>query len=377
METFETKLPAKRKLLGMTTSGFDPSSRFRFIQFIPWLQEAGWDVDHRPNRPDRQWSSPLGGRVPRAVHHRAGKLAMKINRLRDIREASRFDLCFMNSNLAGDGLFFEKRLFQANSRVVFDFDDALFAGKNEAAVRWVCQNAAWITPGNEYLADYARRFSHRVTVIPTVIDTDAYAVRNWQQVDRSRMVRVGWSGSDQSIRHSLFPYLPLIEQLQRKLQFEFVIVTNTRPELPTGSLHWSFTPWTVAGEAALESTFDIGLMPLVDNAFQRGKCGLKLLQYMASGLPVVGSPVGVNRDIIQDGRTGFAATSEQEWGQALETLISSFELRASMGSAGRERCVDHYSIRRWLPKMLRVFDRVCRKSLADGVPDAYCKPAWN
>jgi glycosyltransferase involved in cell wall biosynthesis len=102
-----------------------------------------------------------------------------------------------------------------------------------------------------------------------------------------------------------------------------------------------------------------------------------LVQYMASGLPVVGSPVGVNRDIIQDRRTGFSATSEQEWGQALEALISSFELRASMGAAGRERCVDHYSIRRWLPKILRVFDRVCRTSVADGVPDGYCKPAWN
>ena len=343
-------------LLGMTNSAFDPASRVRFIQYIPGLEKAGWTVDHRPNVPDRQWSSPLSGRWRRAAHYRLGRAQMKWNRWRDVSAAGRYDAVFVNRDLAGRGLVFEKRLLSKNGRVVFDFDDAIFIGRNEAAVAWMCAHAAWVTPGNEYLAVFARRFTPNVTVIPTVIDTDRYEMAG--QRPAGAPVRVGWSGSDQSIAAALFPSLPMLEALQERLGFEFVIVTNTRPTLPVSRLRFTFVPWKAEEEGALGRHMDVGLMPLVDDAFQRGKCGLKLLQYMAAGLPAVASPVGVNAEIVLEGETGFLARTDDDWGAALEKLVRSADLRESMGRHGRRRCEDSYSIRRWLPELITILNRV-------------------
>lgn len=355
-------LQAKPSIVGMTTSAFDPASRVRFIQFVPYLERAGWQVSHCPNRPDRQWSSPLRGRLSRALHHRTGRVLMKVNRLLDIRNTRHHDVIFVNRDLAGGGLIFEKQLLRGNHRVIFDFDDAIFIGKNEPAVRWMCQHAAWVTPGNDYLADYARQYSDRVTVIPTVVDTDNYAIKANLPSGSNRLVRVGWSGSDQSIQHTLFPYLKMLEQVQEKLHFEFVIITNSKPSLPVSRLRWTFCKWSADGERDLARQMDIGLMPLLDNDFQRGKCGLKLLQYMAAGIPTIASPVGVNSSITQRGRTGFLAATDEEWRNALETLVRSPSLRIEMGQAGRQLCEEQYSIRRWLPSILGIFDTVRKMS---------------
>ena len=347
-----------RRLLGFTQSGFDPAARFRFIQLIPHLESAGWEVTHRPNRPDRQWSSRLRPRFARQLHYRAGRLLMKFNRFLDLRDADEFDVVFTNRDLAGPGLALEKRLHRKNPRIVYDFDDSLFIGPNAAAVAWMCAHAAWVTPGNEYLAEFARQYTDRVTVIPTIIDTDAYEQRNGNGTLVDGQVRVGWSGSDQSIRSTLFPRLKMLERLQADVPFELVVITNTRPTLPVANLHWTFVPWLAADEPVLSRKFDIGIMPLEDDAVQRGKCGLKLLQYMAAGLPTVASPVGVNAAIVQPGVTGFAARTEPEWRDALVTLIRDAGRRAELGRAARQRCVQDYSIRRWLPELLAIFDRV-------------------
>jgi glycosyltransferase involved in cell wall biosynthesis len=198
-----------------------------------------------------------------------------------------------------------------------------------------------------------------VTVVPTVIDTGSYPEPRRQE--RST-VRIGWSGSDQSLPVTLFPYLNMLRDLQRSLAFELVIVTNTRPVLPLSDLNWSFHPWSAEDEPRLAEKFDIGLMPLVDDEFQRGKCGLKLLQYMAAGLPTVASPVGVNRQIVDPGVTGYLASSGPEWTQAIRTLVGNPRLRAAMGAAGRQRCRCHYSVERWLPVMLSLLGQVASVS---------------
>jgi hypothetical protein len=343
-------------LLAMTKSAFDPASRVRLIQLIPGLEKAGWRVDHRPNAPDRLWSSPLSGRWARAAHHRVGRLLMKWNRWTDVSGAGRYDTVFVNRDLAGGGTFFERRLLARNPRVVFDFDDAIFIGRNEPSVAWMCAHAAWVTPGNDYLAEYARRHTSRVTVIPTMIDTDRYRVVPARPAEAP--VRVGWSGSDQSIAAALYPFLPMLEAQQERLGFEFVIVTNTSPTLPVSRLRFTFVPWKAEEEGNLGREMDVGLMPLVDDVFQRGKCGLKLLQYMAAGLPTVASPVGVNASITLPGETGFLAATDGEWGAALTALVRSPELRGRLGAAGRRRCVADYSVGRWLPRLVEIFERV-------------------
>jgi len=345
-------------VIGMTNSAFDPASRVRFIQFIPGLRKAGWETLHCPNRPDRQWKSPFSNRIAGGLHYRGARLLMKYNRWRDVAQAEAFDVVFVNRDLAGNGTFFEKRLLNRNSRVVYDFDDAVHIGRNEPAVRWMCRNAAWVTPGNEYLARFAREENPHVTVIPTVIDTEKYYVRSYTQDAGNGLLRVGWSGSDQSIAHGLFPYLNTLAELQKTLQFELVIITNSEPRLPVPGIRWRFHKWEEADEPNLGKHIDIGIMPLLDNEFQRGKCGLKLLQYMAAAIPTVASPVGVNSDITLEGRTGFLASDNEQWGRALKALVLDPALRAELGTAGRRRCVEHYSIGRWLPRLLEIFENV-------------------
>lgn len=354
-------------LLGMTNSAFDPASRVRLIQFIPGLEKAGWKVDHRPNKPDRQWRSPLSGRWSRAAHYRLARAQMKWNRWRDVSQAGRFDAVFVNRDLAGSGLLFEKRLLSRNPRVVFDFDDAIFIGRNEAAVAWMCSHAAWVTPGNEYLAEFARRFTSKVTVIPTVIDTDRYTVA--PQRPAGAPVRVGWSGSDQSITADLFPHLPFLEEFQERLGFDFVVISNSPPALPVSRLRWRFVPWCAEDEGNIAEHFDIGLMPLVDSEFQRGKCGMKLLQYMAAGLPTVASSVGVNARITIEGETGFLVRREEDWAAALEALVGSEDRRIAFGQRGRLRCERDYSVERWLPELIGILQSVAGRDRKTGGGD--------
>ncbi len=341
----------------MTTSAFDPASRFRFVQLIPHLERAGWDVEHRPNRPDRQWTSRIPGRIPRAVHHRLGRLAMKANRWRDVASAGDFDAVFVNRDLAGRGRFFEQRLIARNPNVVFDFDDAIFLSDNEPAVAWMCSRATWVTPGNAYLAAWVGRHTNRYTVIPTVIDTDLYQAR---PLPGGPLPRVGWSGSDQSIGPTLFAFLPMLAEIQRSVPFELVVITNTRPRIDLPDLRWSFLPWSELEEVASLLTLDVGLMPLQDTEFQRGKCGLKALQYMATGRPVLASPVGVNAEIVEHGKTGYHASTDGEWAEGLRALLASDARRAQMGAAGRRRCEEGYSVRRWLPTLSDVLRRGMR-----------------
>lgn len=359
------------KLLGLTQSGYCPASRFRFIQMIPHLENAGWNVDHRPNCPDRLWNSPLRWRPARGVHYRLGRGLMRINRARDLLEARNFDVIYVGRDLAAEGPIFQRAFRHVMPKVVYDLDDAIFVGKRgEKMVRWLCQNASWITPGNDYIADYARQFNDRITIIPTVIDTDACAVRSYKNSEPSKILRVGWSGSDQSITETLLPYLGMIYRLQQRVDFELVVITNTKPKLPIPELHWRFVPWTHETECVLESQFDIGIMPLKDDPFQKGKCALKLLQYMAAGLPTVASPVGVNATVVQHCQTGMLAKTETEWHQALEFLISSPDARATLGLAGRKRCEADYSIKRWLPVMLQIFAKVRQENQLAELPNS-------
>jgi hypothetical protein len=353
-------------LMACSHSSDDPASRFRVMQYLPRFREAGWSVTHRPNRPSRYWKSSAPLRLARSIQRRGGVAARRLNRLRDIRDAASCDVVFLNRDLQEGELVWEKRLFASNPRVVFDFDDAIFLGeKRRTHVGWICENAAWVTAGNDYLAEFAGRYTERVAIVPTVVETERYelhphgdglAPANGEQ--GNRRLRVGWLGSDLSIRETLFPHWELFGRIQEALDFDFVICSRPRPTPPSGSLRWSFLEWGPEVEERIARHIDIGVMPLVDTEFQRGKCGLKLLQYMAAGLPVVASPIGVNRSLVQDGVNGFLARSEDDWQDAIAALIGSADLRRRCGLAGRAVCDARYSLRIWAPVLLGILAKV-------------------
>lgn len=343
----------------------DPASRFRVMHYLPHLRAAGWEVSHRPNRPSRYWRPRLPWRPLRSLERRVAVAVRRRNRSRDIDDAGGFDVVFLNRDLQEGRLAWEQRLFAANPRVVFDFDDAIYLGPEKREhVGWICRHAAWVTVGNETLAAFARGFTDRVTVIPSAVPTEHYEPHplcgpeaDLTSGDRGPL-RVGWLGSDLSIRETLFPHWRMLGRLQRALGFEFVVCSRPRPLPPNDGPRWRFLEWSPQTEAWIGLHLDVGIMPLVDDEFQRGKCGMKLLQYMAAGLPVIASPVGVNARLVSPGVNGFLATTEADWGAALAALLSSAELRRSQGLAGRRLCTASFSTSGWAPRLLEILGRV-------------------
>ncbi|MFH0953128.1 MAG: glycosyltransferase family 4 protein [Verrucomicrobiota bacterium] len=345
------------EVMACTHGILDPASRFRVLQYVPYLEQAGWRVSHRPSRPPRPLGSDAVNPLLRRTYITLARLMQRVSRWRDIRDAPSFDVIFQNRDLLAGDVRWEQRLYRRNPRVVFDFDDAIFLGpKKHDHIRWICEHAAWVTAGSEYLAAFARQFTELVTVLPTVVDVGRYEVKDYGTPPAA--VRVGWCGSDRSIRETLFPHLPMLARLQQRFGFEFVIVTRPRPTVPEHGLRWSYVEWSPATEGDLALHMDIGIMPLVDDEFQRGKCGAKLLQYMAAGLPSIASPVGSNTNIVRPGETGLLCGSEDEWARAVEALVRDPEARRRMGLAGRSRCEQHYALRVWLPVWLDILDRV-------------------
>ena len=345
----------QRRLIAYTHARTDPAARFRIVQFIPHFERAGWSVSHRTNHPERPWQSPVAMPVARWVHQREGVALRRIWRRWDIRAAGAFDVAFVNRDLLEGRIAYEAALLRRNPRVVFDFDDAIHLGRKEAHVAWICARAAWVTAGNALLADVARRYTDRVSVLPTVVDTDLYPAPGGARADGP--LRVGWLGSDLSIRETLVPFLPTLAALQRKQGFEFVVVSKPRPPLPDEGLRWRFVEWSPEVETRIADHVDVGIMPLQDDPFQRGKCGCKLLQYMAAGLPAIASPVGVNTRLLGEGR-GFLASHGDDWGQALARLADG-GLRGRLGIAGRAFVEREYSVAAWFPHLLDVVDSVC------------------
>jgi hypothetical protein len=278
-----------------------------------------------------------------------------VRRLLDIRAAADFDVVLLNRDLLAGRIEFEQSLFRRNPRVVFDFDDAIYLGRKEAHVAWVCEHAAWVTAGNETLAAFAREHTDRVTVLPTVVDTEAYTVRT--QYGWPGRVRVGWLGSDRSIRETLVPYLDMLGRLQDELDFELVVVSKPKPELPRSLVRWEFVEWSPDTEARIAELIDIGIMPLVDDPYQRGKGGCKLLQYMAAGLPTIASPVGINAELLAEGR-GILASNDEEWRAALAELATDTDARRRLGEAGRAFVEARYSLRLWFPVLEGILSRV-------------------
>lgn len=359
-------VPRPRRLIAYAHERGGPASRFRIEQFLPLLERAGWEVSLRTQRPARPWESPLHGPL-RWLHRRARLRLRELRRWHDVRAASAHDVVLLNRDLLGGRGAFEDELFRRNPRVVFDFDDAIYLGAERAAhVAGICARAAWVTAGNERLAEFARRHTDRVSVLPTVVDTDAYPVRT-DHGTHGRPLRVGWLGSDRSIQETLVPHLPMLSRLRDALGFELVVISKPRPVLPAAAGAWRFVAWSPAIETRIADLLDVGIMPLVDEPYQRGKCGAKLLQYMAAGLPAVASPVGINIELLGDGR-GLLASDAEQWHDVLARLAADADLRRALGAAGRAFVERRYALRAWSPVLEEILAGVAGGEDLSGRP---------
>jgi glycosyltransferase involved in cell wall biosynthesis len=260
-------------------------------------------------------------------------------------------IVFREAALLGPPLY-EWLLARRDAPIFFDFDDAIWLPQDSGAngvfaklhfrgkTSTICKLSRAVLVGNEYLAEYARRRNDNVFVLPTSIDLTRYPVQPPLSVDEPLVI--GWSGSTHTLAHLEYARGP-IERLARTRKVVVRVICNKPPSVPFAGAENVFVPWREENEAAEIGAAHVGIMPLPDEPFTRGKCGLKALQYMATGRPVVISPVGVNKEIIISGENGILASTEDEWVRALESLGESADLRASLGAAGRRTVEEHYS----------------------------------
>jgi glycosyltransferase involved in cell wall biosynthesis len=347
-------MPPEREVLVVSVHppGRLPSLRFRFEQYVPFLREHGFKTTFSPvMRPDEYDAFYRGSHYIRmALMTGRGMLS----RLGDVLRASEYDVVVVQREAIQLGTAMIERGFRRSSaRLLFDFDDAIWLRDVSEANRrlaWLKRPAKtpkiigmsdMVFAGNEFLRDYARRFNPNVKLVPTTIDT-AYHVRRAPRRDASRLC-VGWTGSTTTIRHFGL-VVPALRRLRARFgeRVHFKVIGDGRyvnEELGVRGCDWDLNT-----EIRELSEIDIGLMPLPDDEWSKGKCGLKALQFMALETPTVMSPVGVNTNIVEDGRNGFLATSEDEWLEKLSRLVESRELRDRMGKAARATVVREYSV---------------------------------
>ena len=347
---------------------YDPlgaSSRLRTYQYVGWLRDHGFSVDIHPLFDKNYLSRKYAGRAPwrEALHAYSGR----IKQLLALRE---YDVVWVEKEmLPWVPSLLERMLTPSRPKLVVDYDDAIFHSYDQhrsTLVRAVLgdkiddvmRRADMVLAGNAYLAGRAASAGcARVECLPTVVDLDRYplTVRQHAKEEGIRPVVIGWIGSP-ATAHYLSLLSGVAERLQARYSVRFVAI-GARPDQVDGS-PFETLPWTEASEAQLLSSIDIGIMPLVDGPWERGKCGYKLIQYMACSCPVVASPVGVNGEIVSEGINGYLADSEAGWERALSTLIERPRLRQMLGEQGRTRVEQMYSLQAQAPRLCNMIASV-------------------
>jgi glycosyltransferase involved in cell wall biosynthesis len=212
--------------------------------------------------------------------------------------------------------------------------------KNPGKTAKLISLADLVFAGNQYLADYAHHHNENILIVPTTIDTDEYKQTPFRDAEQ---LCIGWSGSITTIRH-FEVVIPVLHRLKNKYGNKLVFKVIGDANFSVQELGIQGIRWSKQDELDELSKIDIGIMPLPDDEWSKGKCGLKGLQYMALGIATVMSPVGVNTEIIQNGTNGFLATTDDEWFGVLCQLIDDADLRKRMGEAARKTVVEKYSV---------------------------------
>jgi glycosyltransferase involved in cell wall biosynthesis len=332
------------------------SSRVRFFQYFPYLKVHGVEITSAPFFDDAYVQRIYAGQALNP----ASILVAYIKRLFILFRSAKYDILWIEKELfPWLPAWLEKFPEIFGIPVVVDYDDAVFHRydmHSSVLVRsllshkidHVMSSASLVISGNEYLAERAKQAgAKRVEILPSVVDVHRYKVK---KESGTSSTRIGWIGSPVTA-----PYLDkareALQILSREVDIHLILI-GAGTVAPFTGIRTRALPWDEELELSIGELFDIGIMPLVDGPFERGKCGYKLIQYMAGGLAVIASPVGVNRQIIDAGRSGFLASSTEEWLQAFRSLSHNQELCAEMGRAGRQKAEQMYNLSVTAPQLL-------------------------
>lgn len=334
------------------------SSRVRTMLYAPYLSAAGLEPETRSLFDDAYLVSVYHG-----TRKGASVLQSLARRVVDMRRAGQADAIWIEKEaLPWLPWAIERAFLPRNVPFAVDFDDAVFHWYDlhrRVAVRHLLgrkldhlmEASALVTAGNSYLADRAvAAGARRVEIVPTVVDIAAYRMSG-RETDAAQP-RIGWIGSPSTWAEYMQPMMPLLADVAAARDARILVVGAGPAAQRMDRL--DSLPWREDTEVARIQDMSVGIMPLHDTAWARGKCGYKLLQYLACGVPVVASPVGVNREIVEHGVNGFLANTAAEWRFALETLLDDPDLRQRMGAAGRKKVEEHYSLQVWGPRLAQM-----------------------
>jgi glycosyltransferase involved in cell wall biosynthesis len=334
------------------------STRQRLLQYVPALEEHGIELDFRPLLDDQYVESLATGRP----YSRRKIAAAYLRRLREITFGSIGEIVFVYGELLPwIPSWLEMPLVWRGRPIIYDIDDAFFHTYNRhrnPLVRLILgkkfepllRAATACICGNAYLRDYVSRFCRNTIVVPTVVDTDDY--RPAAKKPELPPV-IGWIGSPSTWSY-VRPLLPLLQNLVDSGRARVKVVGAGAKAAADSFPGLELVDWSEEREIDDVQSFDIGIMPLPDDEWARGKSGYKLIQYVGCGLPVVASPVGVNVEIVADGRNGFLVSDMEGWRAALDRLAGDPGLRSRFGAAGRARAVADYSLQTHAPRVVKV-----------------------
>lgn len=343
------------------------SSRLRSLQYLPYLESNNFKVTAQSLFDDEYLNS---------LYTHGNRSAIKIiklyyRRLETLLSAYNYDLIWIEKEIFPYLPAFAERLLRFFGKAyVVDYDDAIFhnydLSKNVLfrkilghKIDSVMKNSNWVIAGNHYLADRAIvAKAPLVTIIPTVVDHTRYTAK--EKITSKRLV-IGWIGSPSTQKYVVDIHKALSRACLAYNARVMLVGATPQVVLELPGIDIEVVPWTESSEADLIRLMDIGIMPLPDGPWEKGKCGYKLIQYMASSVPVIASPVGVNLTIVQNSKSGLLASTPAEWEKALLQLLGLPEQRKSMGSAGRFAVENNYSIQAQAPKLKKIFCETINK----------------
>jgi len=343
--------------------------RFRIAQYIPYLATQGIDVTVAPFYSRQLFELVYDRR--RYARKASLFLTQALSRIGTVVRAGGYDAIWIYREAFPVGPPVLESLLRALGRpLVYDFDDAVFLPNTSEANRYVgalkypqkigriIRACDEVIAGNEYLAAYARKFNASVHVIPTAVDTSVFEPRSDTRPADDPPV-VGWIGTPTTAMY-LSAIVPALTALARTDTFVFR-VSGTGEDVSVPGVRIDQPSWSLDREVELFNTCDVGVYPLPDDDWARGKCGFKAIQFMACGVPVVASPVGVNREIIEDGVNGFLADSTAEWQDKIARLLSGSDLRTRMATAARRTIAERYSLDVTAPRVAAVMRQAVQR----------------
>lgn len=341
------------------------SQRFRFEQY--------WDTIAAQHQPHFQsFFSESAFRIL----YRKGFILSKtfavvkgfIRRLVLLLQISNYDIIFIHREATPLGVPLIEWVIAKIYRkpIVYDFDDAIWLPNTSSEnkfvalfkchwkTKYLCKWAWKITCGNDFLCDYAKQFHSNVLFLPTTLDTKKVPATNreLETNNHQQPPTIGWTGTHSTLKY-LHSLLPVLQDLEKEIAFRFVVIADKNPVLRLKN--HEFILWQKETEWKDLAQVDIGLMPLGQDVWAEGKCGFKILQYMALAIPALASPTKVNQKIILDGSNGFICQTKEEWKRNILELVKNISLREKMGKLGNETLRENYSKERWEAFYLKLF----------------------